>query len=148
MNRSRMFLLLCALAACTAPVEVPAAGYVEVELPAVDAGTEIGRIVVAGVPVARFSVGSDGAVTALVQGSPNVGRGDVVYTLADGSTVEHRRAVEVVGSDDPLLQRVVAVGASLTMGVQGGTPVANGQLHAPSLQVAQAVGRSTACAPG
>lgn len=133
-------LLGVSLGACAAPVEVPAGGYVEVVLPAPATTDGLADIRVADVPVAEFAVDADGAVTALVQGSPLRGKADVVYTYADGSEEVLRNAVEVIGSDEPVLERVVAVGASLTMGVQGGIPSRHGQLHAPTLQVAQALG--------
>jgi len=127
-------------AGCAAPIEVPASGYVDVTLPPPALSSEITGVLVAGVPAASIRTDESGEVTVLVQGSPERGRADVVYVHADGQEEVLKRAVEVVGSEDPVLDRVVAVGASLTMGVQGGIPLRHGQLHAPTLQVAQALG--------
>src|SRR5690606_14452507 len=78
------------------------------------------------------------ALTFHVQGAPQPGPADLVLHTADGDRVVRDAFVY----DPPLADvgTLAAVGASLTMGVQGGVPSQRGALMSPSAQVARALG--------
>lgn len=137
--RLEIICLLAMVSACSKPVEMSAAGYADLTLWPPIENEPVESVMIAGVPAADIRTEADGSVTVLAQGSPNAGIQDISWTFGDGSTFTQRKAVEVIGREEPLLRRVVAIGASLTMGVQAGIPVRRGQLHAPTLQVAQAL---------
>jgi len=81
----------------------------------------------------------DGWLRFRVQGAPEPGPARVRFDTAEGSVA--------LGADflyapplSPHFERVVAFGASLTMGVMDGTPTHEGVLKSPSLQTARALG--------
>ena len=77
-------------------------------------------------------------LTVWFQGAPE---GDWPLQLALGSG-EHvvEQAITVQAPVDPVFERVVALGASLTQGVQGGVPSHRGHLMSPSAQLARVLG--------
>lgn len=148
MKRSSWPLLL--LAACrpddvpsvTAdPADLPLTGYVRVALDLSRSGlsaAEVESVAVAGVPA--YDLEADGDVlTVTVQGAPEAGPADVALRGAEG-VYTFPGAIHYKEPLDPAFARVVAIGASLGMGVQSGVPTRHGQLHSPPAVIARQLG--------
>lgn len=137
----RLVLLAAALAGCQADsIQLAQTGYVWIELPIpvdVPPGAVQG-VEVAGVPVAGIRVEQD-RLEILPQGAPLPGPADAVLALEGGEGVTLRRAVTYLPAADGF-ERLAAVGASLSMGAQGGAITARGQLVSPSMQIARSAG--------
>jgi len=124
------------------PSEGALTGYFEVRTDL--AGLEldpadIQEVWVGGVQALTPELDEDGWFRFRVQGAPSAGPAPVVFETSAGSVP--------LGADfnyweplDPVFERVVALGASLTMGVMDGTPTHRGVLMSPSLQTARALG--------
>ncbi len=81
----------------------------------------------------------DGSLTVSVQGHPQPGIVDIRIQTADADILLSE-AFEYQGPVDLRFETVVAIGASITQGVQRGVPSAQGSLNAPPLQVARQLG--------
>jgi lysophospholipase L1-like esterase len=139
-------LLLLALACAPAPdpdsflLETETASAfghhtVDVRVPA---GTAVSSAVVGGLPAYDLHQSGD-LVTFTIQGSPNAGPASVVLQTGGGA-VELATPLQIRGPADPLFDRLVGVGASLTMGVQDGVPTTHAQLMSPGAQIARQAG--------
>ncbi len=134
----------CGCAAPELPVEpatLPMSGYTDVRLDVgavrVDPG-EVAGVRVAG--VSAYDLRVDGqTLVVTVQGAPTAGPADVELDLADGTEV-FASTLAYEPPLDPLFDRVIGIGASLTQGVQGGVPTQHGQLHSPGRAIAVATG--------
>ncbi|MBX2797938.1 MAG: hypothetical protein KTR31_09725 [Myxococcales bacterium] len=148
----------CGLLACAEPQELvsdpeevppfvltpdagPSTGYFEVALDLTEGSLpddlEGVAVTVAGLPALRLAL-DDGTLTFLVQGSPTSGPAQVQLLLEEeGTPIVVDEAIAFTGPTDPRFERVFAVGASLTQGVQDGVPTFHGTLHSPALQVAR-----------
>ncbi len=91
------------------------------------------------IPAVELRAEGRAAVSALVQGAPEAGPAEVVISTLDGD-VSIGEAFTYLPARDPLFDRVVAIGASLTQGVQGGVPSYHGSLMSPAAQVARQLG--------
>lgn len=74
------------------------------------------------------------------QGRAEAGAADLVLELEGGSELVFPEVVEYLPAEDPALERIVAVGASLTQGVQGGVPSERGLRQSPGALVARQAG--------
>ncbi len=79
-----------------------------------------------------------GAVTVSIHGNPEPGPVDVVLATPGGDET-HADAFAFLEAPAGF-ETVVAIGASLSQGVQGGVPTDHGQLHSPSAMVARQLG--------
>lgn len=116
------------------PATLPGSGYISVVI-------EVPEDVELDVPTLRLgpyhliNAQLNGTtLTGLFQGAP---AGEIA--LSSGGEVWPTDAV-VDEPADPHLARIVTIGASLGMGVQGGTPSRQGALMSPSAQLARATG--------
>ena len=82
---------------------------------------------------------ADGWIRFRVQGAPEPGPAAVGFRTESG-LVSLGRDFNYLPPHDPAFERVVTLGASLTMGVMDGTPTHDGVLMSPSLQTARALG--------
>jgi lysophospholipase L1-like esterase len=82
---------------------------------------------------------ADGGLRFTGQGAPEPGAATVAFETAEGS-VSLETDFTYVPPLSPYFERVVAFGASLTMGVMDGTPTYEGVMKGPSLQTARALG--------
>jgi lysophospholipase L1-like esterase len=76
------------------------------------------------------------------QGAPSAGPQEVVLVTRDGASHRFPGALTYDPPLDPVFDRVVAFGASLTQGVQGGVPLQHGVLHSPPHLLARQLGAS------
>ncbi len=119
----------------------PLTGYAQVRLDL--AGTridpaEVTALSVGGVPA--YDLRADGdALVAWIQGAPEPGPADAVLVAA-GERVVIEGAYRFDPPVDPLFDRMYALGASLTQGVQGGVPTRHAQLAGPAFGVARQAG--------
>jgi lysophospholipase L1-like esterase len=122
-----------------APAEGSAAGHwtvqVDLEEHWLDPG-DVSAVRVGGVLGYKLRVDGD-VLWFDVQGGPP-GTADLV--LQAETTVTIADAITYAEAMDPIFDRMVAIGASLTQGVQGGVPTQHGNLHAPATVVAQQAG--------
>ena len=81
---------------------------------------------------------TDGVLAFRIHGHPTPGPVDLTLVSQDTETV-YPDAFRFLPAE-PGFERVVAIGASLTQGVQGGVPTQHGQLNTPSAFVAQQAG--------
>jgi lysophospholipase L1-like esterase len=133
-------LLACTPAALVAvPDEGSMAGYVRVRL-------ELEGLDPAGVTAVRVGTLSaldplpDGdALLVTVQGALEPGAVDVDVETAE-ETLVFPGAYTYLDNVDPLFDRVVAIGASFTQGVQSGVPTARGALVSPGAVLARQAG--------
>ena len=79
-------------------------------------------------------------LTFINQGSPATGPADLTLVLADGTERTFPGVYTFEPAADPVFQRMVAFGASLTQGVQGGVPSARGLRMSPGAQLAHQTG--------
>ncbi|MCO4745328.1 MAG: hypothetical protein KC912_11115 [Proteobacteria bacterium] len=107
--------------------EGPQSGYFEVEA---ETSLEVASVTVGGVPAIYLSQDGE-TVRFTVQGHAEAGEHDVVFTDAEGEETTLRGGF-TYAEGQPGFERMIAMGASLGQGVQGGTPTAHGQLHSPS----------------
>ena len=112
----------------------PMSGYFEVSL---DAALDVTEVRIGGIKTIQLS--SDGDVhTFVVQGHPEPGPSDVEIVHADGTEVLKGGFTWNEGTVG--FETFVAMGASLSQGVQGGVPTQHGQLHSPSRFIANQTG--------
>jgi hypothetical protein len=145
----RVALVCLGLVACggddervrlVSPSSGPSSGYFPVVLadPAVDA-TTVTRVHVGAHRAYGVRALEDGSFEVMVQGSPEPGPADVVIEHAGGTTTL-AGAFSWEPPRDPRFERLVAVGASLTQGVQNGVPTQHGGLMSPAAQIARQLG--------
>lgn len=147
-----MFSLLPFLSACAAPEPAagvvtssptsgPQYGYATVRFELADAGTDPTAVTDAWLGGVRLlDLQPDGTgLLATVQGAPAAGPADLVLETPQG-TETWPGAHTYTAPVDPLFDRFLAFGASLTQGVQGGVPSPHGSLHGPSAQAARMAG--------
>jgi hypothetical protein len=79
-----------------------------------------------------------GGISFSTQGHPEPGPVELRLGV-EGAFTRHARAFEFERAT-PGLERLVAIGASLSQGVQGGVPTHHGQLHSPSRFIAMQAG--------
>ncbi|MCO4768894.1 MAG: hypothetical protein KDA24_02615 [Deltaproteobacteria bacterium] len=148
-------LLALANVSCDEPPEVPVAdspaigptamsstGYetLSIQTTVVDvAPAEVRAVLIGGILALDLEVVDDEWITVTSQGSPAPGPAAIDLVLSDVS-VRHPDTLDYAAPIDPRLERVVAFGASLTQGVQDGTPTHDGVLMSPSLQLARVMG--------
>lgn len=134
---------LLACAACepagvsVSPEVLPATGYatVQLDLSRTDHVPEdVTALVVGGLPAFDLRVDGD-TLLATVQGGPP-GSASIVATL-DGDPVE-LGVLTYEGPVDPLFERLIAFGASLTQGTRDAVPTSSSQLGGPVMQLARA----------
>lgn len=131
-----LVLLACTPATVVNTEPVSSFGQTQLELHVGDLLVE--RVHVDG--VLAYDVVQDGEfVTATLQGGPTPGWVDVVLSTDQGQVILPD-ALEYLPPADPLFDRVTAIGASLTMGVQDGVPTLDGQLWSPGAQISRAAG--------
>lgn len=145
----RALPLLLLLAACPAEPELdlltppsgPLSGYLPLSVDTAAAGVapdDVLALHVGGIAVLLPEV-VDGRVEGMFQGLPSAGPAEVVLTTAAGETTLDQ-AFEGLPPVEGPFDRVVAFGASLTQGVQDGTPTYEGTLDSPALAVARQLG--------
>ncbi len=123
------------------PASGSAAGYYEVTLtlPVDDIDPEsVTGVTLGGVNAINLTAG-DSELTMMVQGHGEGGPVEVVVELDDETT----SLGEIFTYDaplDPRFARVVGIGASLTQGVQRGTPTYHGSLMSPPALIARQMG--------
>ncbi len=78
----------------------------------------------------------DAALQVTIQGHPHSGPVDIELDTETGSQVLPD-AFEYLPALDPRFERIAAVGASLSQGVQNGVPTAHGGLYSPPAQLAR-----------
>jgi len=117
-------------------------GYYEVRADPASVGLapeDVLEVQVGGVKAIDLAVGEDGWLGFLVQGAPVAGPAQVrLYTATGYESLETQ--FEYAPPVSPHFDRVVAFGASLTQGVQDGTPTHDGVMRSPVLQVARSMG--------
>ena len=138
----RMLGLLL-LAACTPmdygplvvePASGPMSGYYRVH---VETEWAVDEVILGG--IRGFDVyREDDGVSFSTHGHPDSGPVDLLLGV-DGVFMTHKGVFEFEPAT-PGMERLVAVGASLSQGVQGGVPTHHGQLHSPSRFVAMQAG--------
>ena len=139
-----MSALWLSLVACAAPVVVspasaPSSGYVPLILTLDVAAADVTAVRVGGVPAYDLVVLDAQTLQVTVHGGPVPGPVTVVVDTPDEQLVVEE-AFTYEPPVDPVFDRFFAVGASLTMGVQGGVPTTHGQLHSPPAVLAQRAG--------
>jgi lysophospholipase L1-like esterase len=86
-----------------------------------------------------LTVTETGSLSVLTQGSPNPGSVPIRLDVA-GQTILLPAEFTYLENADPLFDRVVAFGASLTQGVQDGTPTHDGVLDSPAMALSRSLG--------
>lgn len=138
-------MLLFLLAAGCAPPDIidtplSAAGYTELLLDTWIrdiAPADVSAVTVGGIPAYDLEVTAADELSVMVQGGPS-GEAPVVLTV-DGAAVEVG-TVTYEPPVDPVFDRFVAIGASVSMGFQDGAPSQWAQRHSPPAMLAQAAG--------
>lgn len=123
------------------PPHGPLTGYypVRFDLAEADAAPDEVRELRVG-PNRAYDLTADGdGLVATVQGAPDAGPQDVTL-VSDGGEQVFPGAFTYDPPRDPRFDRVFALGASLTEGVQGGVPTRHGGLHDPALLAARQLG--------
>jgi len=129
-------LLACGPAATVTPESGPSSGYQPVSLELDFAADEVLAVTLGGVPAYDLVALSDQTLQVTLQGAPEPGPADLVLTTADEElVVEEAYTYEPAATPD--FEGFYAIGASLTMGVQGGVPTTHGALVSPSAVIAQ-----------
>ncbi len=125
-----------------APVVTPAvgsaAGYFDVALDLSDAGidpNDVTRVTLGGV-LAFLPHVEDGRLIVTVQGHDVPGPVEVVVETSEGDS-NLGEVFSYEGPIDPVFSKVVGIGASLSQGVQRGTPAFHGGRMAPVAQIAR-----------
>jgi lysophospholipase L1-like esterase len=143
-------ILLVALAACSAdlgeidPRVGPASGYYAITLAEPDVGPRgVREVRVGDIAAYDIEVVDDDSFRVTVQGHPTPGEVDVVIAGAYGKTPFEVRVSKGFAYQPPAdarFARMVALGASLTQGVQNGVPTHDGGRMSPAAQIARALG--------
>jgi lysophospholipase L1-like esterase len=151
-TRTPIILLmgLCILTGCSGdpspsqegpvqPASGSMAGYYEITLDPTSLGLApeaIDRVTVGGVAAYSLVAQDDGLLRLTIQGHPQPGEAEIIVHSGEESYV-----LESPFRYNPPLSahfdRFVAIGASLTQGVQRGTPSYHGALMSPSAQIAR-----------
>ena len=100
---------------------------------------EVSAVWVGGVRALFPSEDADGWLRFMVQGAPEPGPANVEFETA-GGRVTLGQDFEYAPVSSPHFERVVSLGASVTMGVMDGVPTYEGVLLSPSLQMARSLG--------
>ncbi len=132
-------LLACAPAVTVTPESGPASGYYPVALSLDRAASEVSAVWVGGVPTYDLVVLDEQVLQVTVQGGPVSGPVEVTVETAE-ETLVVEGAFTYDDPVDPVFERFFAVGASLTMGVQGGVPTTHGALASPGAVLASLSG--------
>ncbi len=117
-------------------------GYYRVLIELTDEGltpNEVLGVRVGGVSALDLVTTPDNRLSILVQGAPEPGAANIDLVTADES-IRLPQPFTYSPPVDPSFQRVVAFGASLTQGVQDGTPTHQGVMGSPALALARAMG--------
>ncbi|MFT7624410.1 MAG: hypothetical protein ACI9WU_003597, partial [Myxococcota bacterium] len=123
------------------PTSGPMSGYYSVQIDTADWDIQpesVLGVTVAGIRAIDVAVQGE-RVVAMVQGAPEHGPAEVVVTTSLGET-SLGDVFTYTGPPDPLFARMVGIGASLSQGVQRGTPSKHGSLMAPVAQIARQMG--------
>jgi lysophospholipase L1-like esterase len=123
--------LACSASIVAEPASVPSSGYLPVLLDVPVEASAVTSVTIGGVAAYGLEPASDGRLAVMTQGAPDAGPATIVVHTADTSFETHG-AIEFLPSADALFDRFLAVGASLTQGVQAGVPSAHGALASPS----------------
>jgi hypothetical protein len=137
-------MLLYLLTGC-APADLiegslPATGYTDLRIDTEARGippSDVSAVTIGGVPAFDLSLAADGQLLVTAQGGPS-GEAAVILTV-DGAEIEVG-ALTYDAPIDPVFERMVAFGASVTMGFQDGTPTPRAQLTSPVMHLARAAG--------
>ncbi|MCP4808001.1 MAG: SGNH/GDSL hydrolase family protein [Proteobacteria bacterium] len=128
-----LLLFACAPGAELTTVDAPGFGHVPIEL---TTDVPVDRITVGG--ALAYDLQQDGTqVTAVFQGAL-AGEHDVLVYSEDLEIFAG--PLTVAPTADPLFDRVVGIGASLTQGVQDGVPTFHANLMSPGAQMTRQVG--------
>ena len=101
------------------------------------APADVSAVTIGGVPAFGLAETADGQLSVTVQGGP---AGEAAVSLVvDGAAVD-AGALEYAPPVDPIFDRMVAIGASVTMGFQDGSPSQRAQLNGPAVHLARAAG--------
>ncbi len=133
-------LLLLACSAAFVPQTLSGAGYEEVVLDTLAAGVdpdEVLGVTVAGLPAYDLRTTGGGRLAMTIQGGP-AGLHDVDVQTPTGTASVG--VIEYRPPSDPIFERTVAIGASITMGFQDAASGARAQLASPPAILAQTVG--------
>jgi lysophospholipase L1-like esterase len=120
------------------PDSGPASGYFQVRADLSDSDIDPGDVQSLSLGgLSAYDLLAEDSITIAftVQGAPP-GPADLVL-VTDGGEQTFPGVFQYAGPVDPLFDRMVAVGASLTEGVQGGVPTAHGILHSPVAVIAR-----------
>lgn len=142
MGRVHVLLMGVVGSGCSAPLldsDVPGTGYVDLTLDLAAHGVSPEAVVELTVGGLRaYDLRPDGDdLTFTVQGG-GPGEAAVVATLAEGDVT--LGTLTYAGPVDPLFDRFVAFGASLTQGTRDAVPTASAQLAGPAMQIARVAG--------
>ena len=119
------------------PASGPMSGYFPIVVDVVALGldaADVTEVRVADILAYHPAATDDGALEVWVQGAPKDGSAEVVLTTADGAVVLDDGEFSYDPPADPRFARIVAIGASLTQGVQRGVPTFEGALMSPASQ--------------
>lgn len=126
------------------PTTAPLSGRTPLEVvlpPEVDVDAVVAVYVESELSLRGLELRTDGERLRFVdQGSPRPGPAELVVVSADGTETRLPDAFTYTPAADPVFERIAALGASLTQGVQGGVPTAHGLLHSPGAFVASRSG--------
>lgn len=137
-----LLLLLLSMGCAPGSVELtpgsgPMSGYYAVSADLAEVGVDPASVVgvtLGEVPAYDLVVDGD-RLGFQVQGAQTPGAATLVLTLDDETEVAVDEAFRFTPPADPLFDRMYAMGASLTQGVQGGVPTQWAQLHSPGRYV-------------
>lgn len=124
------------------PAEGSLAGYYQVTVTCPDrsfSSTQVPSVRFGENFAVKIQVIDSHAISATVQGVPEPGKVDVSIDT-DGSEQILKAAFTYLPAADPVFDRMFAIGASWTMGVQSGSFSPEGQLNGPAAQFARRVG--------
>jgi len=136
---SLWWLAACAPAVTVAPASGPSSGYFEVVLTLDVAPDQVLGVQLGGLPAYDLTPVGENTLQVTVQGAPEPGPALLVVETAD-AVIEVADAFDYAAPADPAFDRFFAVGASLTMGVQGGVPTTHGALNSPGAVLADLAG--------
>lgn len=132
----------------TPPLDLlePAAGSLTGYYPVLVDLSEVGLspedvvgVVIGGVNAIDVATAADGRLSVLVQGAPQAGTANIDLLTTDES-IRFPQPLLYQAPLDSAFDRVVAFGASLTQGVQDGTPTHDGVMGSPALTLARSMG--------
>jgi len=158
----RLLPLLLLLVGCVEPPPVdppavpqqPSTGYASLTMDLADTGldpTDVTGVKVGGVSAFRLSPVDGTRLAVTTQGSPTPGLADAEIWTAEpdggpagafssASAALLQDVVEYLPPRHPAFDRVVAIGASLTQGVQDAVPTQTSILQSPAVQIARQLG--------